>query len=258
MKLGNRNRNRNQWIGVLAVACLGPAAWADEYVPDYSMPGSQQEPLPTSPEAQLPGSVDQEVAPVSVAHEEAQNSALKNEIAGFKPQAGVALFKSPTDNSDQSRGVLGFTYDMNLTRAALGDEPTEMFLGPSLGLLYSHVGTSNASFWGTGDGSNNQNSGGANLLILPLNLKVGWNASDALRLSVHGGGNIVYRSAANSMNMGSGSDQSGALWKVYPNAGGDVELGLSKSVALLIRPDVTITPENDLFTGTLGVSATFG
>ena len=183
---------------------------------------------------------------------------LQDEVWAFRPQLGALVFDSPQDNSTQSRAMIGFTVDWNIAKAALGDAPTRFFVGPSLGLLYSHVGTGKADFFGSGAQSQGNFKGGGNVAILPLNVKLGFNVTDTFRVSARAGGNLIYRSAANVLNLGTKSNTDSALWRVYPNAGGDFEVGLSRRVSLMIRPDLTITPEKDLFTGTLGISALLG
>jgi hypothetical protein len=241
---------RTHGLWIIAATFVASAAWADEceeFNCGRQEPGSLQE----------PGTVE-EMAPVTTAREGEVRSAVKDEVLGVKPQAGVMVFNSPIDDTSQSRGVLGMTLDWNVTKAILGDRSADVFLGPSIGVLYSHVGTGRAGFFGNGDGTNNQFDGGANLLLLPANLKLGWNMTDNFRLSAHGGGNVIYRSVANSMRLGDGSSADSSLWKIYPNIGGDIEIGLGKAVGLLIRPDFTLTPQNDVFTGTVGISASLG
>ncbi len=183
---------------------------------------------------------------------------LQDEVWAFRPQLGALVFDSPQDNSTQSRAMVGFTFDINLAKASLGSQPTRFFAGPSFGLLYSHVGTGKADFFGSGAQSQGNFKGGGNVAILPVNLKIGFNVTDTFRISARTGGNLIYRSAANVVNLGAKSNTDSALWRIYPNAGGDFEVGLSRKVSLMIRPDLTITPEKDLFTGTLGISALLG
>ena len=183
---------------------------------------------------------------------------LQDEVWAFRPQLGALVFDSPQDNSTQSRAMVGFTFDINLAKASLGSQPTRFFAGPSFGLLYSHVGTGKADFFGSGAQSQGNFKGGGNVAILPVNLKIGFNVTDTFRISARTGGNLIYRSAANVVNLGTKSNTDSALWRIYPNAGGDFEVGLSRKVSLMIRPDLTITPEKDLFTGTLGISALLG
>jgi hypothetical protein len=81
---------------------------------------------------------------------------------------------------------------------------------------------------------------------------------DALRLGVQGGGNVIYRSQVNIMNLGTDSVGTDSLWKVYPNWGADLEFSVGQSATLLLRPEVTLAPNSNLFTGTLGISASLG
>ena len=104
------------------------------------------------------------------------------------------------------------------------------------------------------------NSTGSNILLFPVNAKIGYNITDNFRTSIHGGGNVLYRSAANVMNLGASSVNSGSNsnWSMFPNAGVDLEFGMGTNVALLIRPDMTFTPGHDFFTGTVGLGVALG
>ena len=253
---------------LFTAALLATAAWADdqnrysydqETTQDTTVDNSQPETIDNGTyqdqytvHKQQAGTTDTTQA--STAEEGAYNSAIKQEGFGIKPQAGVMVFHSPLDNTNQARLTGGLTLDANVTKWVMGDEPTSLYIGPSTGALYSHLGSSNANFVGnnaTGTGTN------TNFLLIPANLKLGWNASDVTRISIHGGGNVVYRSTAGTIALGSaGAGSSG--WDMFPNFGGDLEFGLGRSVAFLMRPDWTFTNTNNLFTGTIGLSAALG
>ena len=113
------------------------------------------------------------------------------------------------------------------------------------------MGPSNASFFGDNSGSGGATS--ANMLLIPADLKVGYNFTPAFRTSLHGGGNVLYRSTANAANTGDavGSD---SLWRLYPNAGADFEWQVGRNVSLIARPDVTFTSGPTVLMGTLGAT----
>jgi hypothetical protein len=181
------------------------------------------------------------------------HGAMKDEIYGLKPQIGAMVFK-PIENGvtqdTESRVMAGATFDVNLFRLA-SEDLRNFFGGVSVGALVSHVGTPGANAFGAGD-----NGGGGNLLLIPLNLKFGYNVNEAFRISLHGGANWVYRSIGNQFNFGAQGAGSGDDWTPYPNVGMDFEFG--KSVAFMFRPDFTITPQDEIFTGTLALSIPLG
>lgn len=248
-------RTKNPWI--LAATLLSTAAWAQE---KHECIGEEcfYEESEARPAEEQPGRVETMPTEVTVAQVEPERYAIRDEIVGIKPQAGTILYKSPVDDSNQQRLIFGLTADWNMRHAFFGGNPTRWALGPSVGIYYSHLGSGNSDFFGAGDGSERNLGGGANMLLLPLNFKVGYNLTDSFRISAHGGGNMIFRSKANSMNLGADQGVSDTLWKMYPNAGADFEIGLTRSVALLFRPDFTIAPEKDIFTGTVGISASLG
>ncbi len=174
---------------------------------------------------------------------------LKDEIFGIKPQLGVLVFNEAINGVSEdtsSRAAYGFTMDLNLARWRDADR-RQWFVGPSTGLIYSHLGGVGSNFFGTGDVK-----GGSNLLIIPVNLKVGYNVSDHFRTSLHAGGNVVYRSVGNQLNLGEQGRTDASDTTMYPNVGMDFEFG--KKVVLMVRPDLTLTPEDELFTGTVALS----
>jgi hypothetical protein len=173
---------------------------------------------------------------------------LRDETFGVKPQLGMLVFKSASDGNVESRMMAGATLELNVSRL-LGDAIgwRSWYLGPVLGAYYSHIGAANSNFFGAGD-----TGGGSNLVILPMNLKIGHQFNDAFRVSVHGGGNWVYRSNADDLFLGESTRGPGDRWRIYPNVGADFEFG--RKVTLMIRPDFTLTPGDEIFTGTVAVS----
>ena len=181
---------------------------------------------------------------------------LGREGFSVKPEVGAIVYDDALGGTT-SRGVAGLDVDMNLSRAI---SPTpSVYVGPQTGVIYSHLGSATSNFFGTSPTSN-VSAPGANMLLFPVNLKVGYNITDNFRISAHGGGNVMYRSVANVMNLGSSSANNGSnsTWSIFPNAGGDIEFGLGTSASLVLRPDVTFTPGNDFFTGTVGLGLAIG
>lgn len=185
-----------------------------------------------------------------------QGGLIRNEVLGIKPQVGILSFDNANGEND-TRGAAGLTIDLNMTQAIAGifgaeDAMSNLYVGPSTGLIYSHLGAPNANFIGNSDSGNA--GAGANLFYIPANLKVGVNLGDALRVSAHGGGNVVYRSIENSARLGANQgNNAGNDWTIFPNVGADVELGLGENANILLRPDWTLTEGPDMFTGTLGL-----
>ncbi len=178
---------------------------------------------------------------------------LRDEVFGLKPQVGVMLFK-PIENGVrrdmESRGMAGISLELNITRLAT-DEWRLWYGGVSTGLLGSHIGQPGSGFLGGGD-----QTGSGNLLIVPFDLKIGYNVSDAFRVSMRGGANFIYRSVGNQFALGDQGNSKGSDWTPYPNFGVDFEYG--KEIAFMFRPDFTITPGDEIITGTVAVSIPLG
>ncbi|MBU6152942.1 MAG: hypothetical protein KGP28_01450 [Bdellovibrionales bacterium] len=180
---------------------------------------------------------------------EYEEHALKSQKWGFTPQLGALVYEDPS-GAATSRATVGAAFDLNLTDQILGDDPMGSYIGLSLSALYAHPGANNANFFGTSSGA----GGGSNLLQIPLDVKIGGYLSDSMRFTVRGGGNIIYRSNASSINLGAGSDSTGPLWKVYPNVGLEGEFKVGPSISIMARPDLTITPGKNLFVAMIGAT----
>ncbi len=180
---------------------------------------------------------------------------LREETYSLKPEAGAIAF---TDASGQrtSRLALGIVGEMNLL-PFVDKTIHAWYFGPSTGFVYSHVGDTDANFVG-GNSTSPTGRASANLVIIPTDIKVGYAFTEYLRVSARGGGNFIYRSVPSSLALGSGSDTSGSVWKYFPNVGGDLDIALGKNLALNLRPDVTLTPGKNLFTGTIGLGIFMG
>jgi hypothetical protein len=181
---------------------------------------------------------------------------LKDEVVGFIPEVGVLAFTDPATGTTTSRGGAGLGVDWNIS-PMLGEAFKPFYLGISTGFIYSHLGSSTSNFFGT-----NPNVAvtdpGSNLLLIPADLKLGWSGGSNARISIHGGGNVIYRTVASAIDFGSSSFQGGSVWSIFPNAGADFEVGIGRNVSLNLRPDFTFTPGNTLFTGTLGLGLNLG
>jgi hypothetical protein len=179
-----------------------------------------------------------------------QKKTMKEQVWGLSPQIGFFNYKQQ-NNEYTSRAAVGMNFDFNAS-PSFWEKSNLFYLGASMGFLYSHIGSLDANFFGN-NGSIAETEG-ANLLSVPVELKFGYNLSDSFRLSARGGGNILYRSIAKSMDLGAGSDSSAELWKVYPNAGLDAEFQVSDNVSIMARPDITFTTGKNIFVATIGAT----
>ena len=179
-----------------------------------------------------------------------QEQTLKSQVWGLSPQLGLFSYTERDDNYT-SRMAVGLGYDLNLA-PSFWEKSNLFFVGLKTGFLYSHIGAEDANLFGN-EGIN-PNQQGANLLSIPIDLKVGYNVTDSFRLSARTGGNIIYRSIANSMDLGAGSDSSEELWKIYPNAGLDAEFQVNKNLSLVASPDMTFTTGRNIFVATIGAT----
>lgn len=182
---------------------------------------------------------------------------LRKEIVGVKPQAGVMVFKNSEGNTD-SRAALALIVEMNAVSTfykGSKERTKNWYLGPSSGIIFSHLGNPSSNFFGTDPAGARSLQGGSNFLMVPINLKVGYLWPDQnFRFSVRAGGNATYRSVAESLNFGPAtSSGTNSVWRMYPNVGMDIEMG-----RLTIRPDLTFTPEDELFSGTIGYNIALG
>jgi hypothetical protein len=185
--------------------------------------------------------------------DEVQGGYLQNEGFGLKPHAGVVVFNDPIEE-DTTRGIVGIQLSWNLARAF--EYSTPLYFGIETGGFFSHLGAPGSNFFGSDD--NGLGGGGANMVLIPANLKVGIAPVESVRLSAHGGGNVLYRSVANAINTGTSSVGGEDVWRIYPNVGGELEFALGRNAALTLRPDWTITPGDDFFVGTLGLGLAIG
>ncbi|MGK5083756.1 hypothetical protein WDW37_10675 [Bdellovibrionota bacterium FG-1] len=187
---------------------------------------------------------------------------LHDEVVGVSPQVGMVNYHDMLGNTG-NRGTIGLTSDMNASTliSNVTDMPDlkYLFIGPQVGFFYSHIGSGTANFFGA-QPSDIAASGdaGTNMFYIPLDLKVGMNYGK-FRPSIHGGGNIYYRSVASSFALGANPDtSSSSSWAIYPNIGLDLEVELTRSVALIARPDVTLGGSNRIWSASLGATIPLG
>lgn len=205
-------------------------------------------------EAGEAGSEGQTIAGAS----EKDRYALRDETVGIRPQVGALVFND-VNNEQTARAAAGLTLDFNL--AELFDKNWgNLFIGPSTGIIYSHLGAPGSNFFGS-SGDDNQAGGNSNFFYVPLNGKLGVTLGNNFRISAHGGANAVYRNNASGISLG-GSDNNvnigDSTFTLYPNIGADLEVGMGSSLALTLRPDYTITPGDDFFTGTVALAIPLG
>jgi hypothetical protein len=188
---------------------------------------------------------------------------IRNEVLGLKPAVGMMNFQDQAGGVG-NRGVMGFTLDMNAVTTALdwaGDMKSsatkDYYVGLSTGLFYSHLGQAGSGFWGTNSTTGIGNAG-SNMFLIPLDLKLGLYLGE-FRGSVHGGGNVIYRSYMSAMQIGSASAiTTGSSWTIFPNVGVDLEYGVSKAIVLILRPDVSLGSVGEVWLATFGVAIPFG
>jgi hypothetical protein len=191
-----------------------------------------------------------QTAPVSVTEENPHHGTLMDEAVAIKPQVGVFDFNDSTGNQTL-RGAVGLALELNFSRIVSGVS-NNLYFGISTGGLYSHLGDVGSNFIGTSPGQT-AGVGGANVILFPVDAKLGYNFSDNFRLSAHGGGNVLYNSIPGSMDISSNK-----TWNLYPNVGADLDILLTRNVELTFRPDETFTGGLDFFTGTIALGFALG
>ncbi len=181
-----------------------------------------------------------------------QSHSLRTATLGVSPQVGVMAYKG-TNGSYSTRSLAGLAVDGNIGKSVFGDNEStrDLYLGVTTGVFYSRVGSTSANFFGSED-QNDQTS--TSIVIIPTDVKIGYFLSDAVRVAVHGGGNLIYSNAGQAQSLGlSGNGDSS--WKYYLNAGADLDVALSTRVSVVARPDFTFVKTGEaLFSGTLGVN----
>jgi hypothetical protein len=235
----------------------------DQYQTDQQNAGLQSSDTQSNQAGTTADNTGVSVAPAPAPE---QKKTLVDEKIGLKPQVGVLNYRDAS-NAKSNRAMYGATVDFNMAgfaNQAMGLEHNSgLFLGPQTGFLFSHVGAVGGTFFGDSGaqggtpGVPNSNPG-ANMFLIPANLKAGWTLY-GFRLSAHGGGNVIYRSAANSVLAGVNTpDTPNSKWGILPDAGAELEYGVLNGGAILVRSDWTFGGSNTLFTGTIGYSLPLG
>ena len=165
---------------------------------------------------------------------------MRNEEFGLAPQIGAIGYHDPS-GSYTSRAAIGVGVDYNA--AALLGLNNNLYLGAGSGFDIARAGYPTANMLGGGTMSN------SNMVIVPVDLKVGYNLTDKFRTSVRGGGDVVYKSNAASVNFGGPND-----WTMHPDVGVDLEWQVSKRVSVQAKPDLFFTPGENVFVGMLGAN----
>jgi hypothetical protein len=207
---------------------------------NYTAPGS--EPMNMAPKQEQQQSITQ--------NNYVPQHTLKDEVLGITPAIGALSFTN-RNQAYTTRAMAGANMDFNLD-PLLDRENRGMYLGVSSGAFFSHLGSDSGNFFGSNASvSNTENS---NFIFIPADIKLGINMGDSFRLSGHAGGNVIYRSVANAIDLGADSNTGDSRWRIYPNAGADAEWQVGKNVAIQLRPDLTFTSGTALFAATLGAT----
>ncbi len=174
---------------------------------------------------------------------------LGDERVGIRPQLGYMAYQDPIVGST-TKGMTGIGLEFNVSKS-LSPDVYPLHMAISTGILYSHLGSAGSNFFGN-DSSSGVGASSDYMLAIPVNAKIGYNIADSVRISAHGGGNVIYRSAADLVDLGTPFN-TGSAWDLFPNAGADLDIGLGKNVSFLVRPDWTFTDSSPIFMGTVGV-----
>jgi hypothetical protein len=211
------------------------------------------------------GTADNTGVSIAPAPAPAQKKTLVDEKIGIKPQVGDLNYRDAS-NAKSNRALYGLTADFNvgdIVNNALNMHQTGLYLGPQTGFLFSHIGAVGGGFFGDsgaqGGTPNVANSDpGANMFLIPANLKAGWTLY-GFRVSAHGGGNVIYRSNASTVLVGKNTPiTSSSKWGILPDAGPEVEYGILNGGAVIARADWTFGGSNTMFDGTVGLSIPLG
>jgi hypothetical protein len=174
-----------------------------------------------------------------------------DEMLGIKPAVGTITYND-SSGGRSTRASYGLQGEYNLANA-VGANFERWFMGPQTGFMFSHLGEADSNFFGA-DSASSTGQGGSNFLMIPVNLKVAYAPVKWMRVGVHGGGNVMYRSVPASIGL----DNSDVSWRMIPNVGGDVEFSVSKDVALAFRPDWTLSPTQSVFSTSFALGIALG
>jgi len=161
---------------------------------------------------------------------------IRDQVIGITPEIGMISYTNQS-GTYTTRATAGAGFDLNFLAQRPDSEIQNWYGGNFFGSNSAGAPTNNS-----------------NLVIIPADVKVGYNFNSVFRFSAHGGGNVIYRSVADSIDLGSGSNGTDSAWKIYPNVGVDAEWQVSQSFSVLIRPDITLTQGNNLLNTTVGAT----
>lgn len=164
---------------------------------------------------------------------------VTREVVGLRPHIGVLDFQA-AGTARRARAMIGAVAEFNFADRLL-ENPTRAHIGIQSGFLFSQVGGANSNFVNA--------DSGASVAVIPANIKLGYSITPGARLSLHGGGNIMYRSLPATVVLGGNTKP----WSVFPNIGADVDLDLGKSVALTLRPDFTFAGAQTVVAASVGL-----
>ena len=167
-----------------------------------------------------------------------------------KPMLGMVNFIDARRDRD-ARASIGVTGLYNVMKDAGGDSSLWL-AGPETGVVYSHLGDPGSGFFGAGSTNTAAGHSGANVLMIPANLKVGYNVINDLRVALHGGANIFYRNEVAAMVL-TDSDTSDKNWTALPNVGAEFQYAVSRNAAVALRPDWTIATNRNVISAMLSV-----
>ena len=171
------------------------------------------------------------------------SGSIFDEHVGVKPQFGILSLRNASgDRSSHIMGGVGVDLDVLSWYAPVLED---LYAGISTGFFYSRI---------------DQAAGApvSGLFLIPVDLKAGLNLSGKTRASFHAGFNLLYRWAADAVPLGNRAGEQGGSLNLYPNLGLDLERNLSKNVSLLIRPDITLSPESSIYGLAVGIGFTLG
>lgn len=168
------------------------------------------------------------------------------------PLIGTLAYVDPRDEG-AGRLAVGLALEANAMSWQEDVTLRDWYLGASTGFIYSHIGSRTSNFFGT-DPDVQDNAASANIVLIPVDLKVGYLVTEKIRFSILGGGNVMYRSVKSSFDTGGDfATDNSSDWTMYPNLGASLEVGLADRVTLAVKPDLSFTPGVVAFYGMLGI-----
>ena len=166
------------------------------------------------------------------------------------PQVGTFGYEAG-NQAYNSRILEGITANFNL--ASLFNPAPGWNIGLVSGVLYSHVGSPDANFFGANSGS--QLTEGANMYLVPILAQIGYKPTDSSMIALDLGAQLVDRSMGTSMSLGRPGDATTAsAVDFFPSAGLDLGWEVARQVALNLRGDAIPMPSAVGFDATIGLT----